>query len=300
MKRVIVTGATGFVGHQSFGALIERGYDVIAVTSRERPEPVSGVQWIQTDLLNPAEVTSLLAQFQPSHLLHFAWYAEPGKFWTAQENFRWVQASLHLLEKFSLCGGRRIVTAGTCAEYDWNYGYCVENQTPLAPATAYGTCKNALQAMQSAYGKQAGLSQAWGRIFLLYGPREHPNRLVSSVIRSLLRGDPARCTHGNQIRDLMHVLDAAEAFVALLDSEIEGPVNIASGKPAALKEAIYKIADRLNRPELIELGAIPAPPGDPPLLAADTRRLSGEMGWKPRYDLASGLEETIHWWQGHQ
>jgi nucleoside-diphosphate-sugar epimerase len=255
------------------------------------------VQWVEADLINPLETNALLIQFQPTHLLHFAWYAEPGKFWNAPENFQWVQASLSLLQSFARNGGRRMVSAGTCAEYDWNYGYCVEQRTPLVPATIYGTCKNALKSLQSAFCRQAGISQAWGRIFFLYGPREHPNRLVASVINALRHQEPARCSHGSQIRDFMHVQDAAEAFVALLDSEVEGPVNIASGKPVALKEVIYKIADRLNRPELVELGAIPSPPDDPPLLLADARRLTQEVGWKPRFDLASGLEQTIHWWQ---
>jgi nucleoside-diphosphate-sugar epimerase len=163
--------------------------------------------------------------------------------------------------------------------------------------TAYGICKKSMQEMLEAFCLQVGLSGAWGRIFFLYGPFEHPGRLVASVTNSLLQGEPARCSHGNQIRDLLHVQDVAGAFAALADSNVQGPVNIASGQPVVLKEVVYKIAEMLHWPNLVELGAVPSPSGDPPLLVADTRLLRQEVGWTPQYDLDSGLEQTVRWWQ---
>lgn len=296
MKRVLVTGATGFIGYQSLIALSGRGYEVIAVTSKPRPEPFPDVRMVSADLMNPFEAADLFATFRPDTLLHFAWYAEPGKYWTAPENFRWVEASLTLLREFAANGGKRIVTAGTCAEYDWTAGCCIEGRTALAPATVYGACKHALQQMQGAFCRQAGISEAWGRIFLTYGPRERPRRLVAAMINALLKREPALCTHGRQVRDLLHVQDVAEAFVALLESDAEGPVNIASGKPTTLADVAHTIADMLAGRDLIHLGALPAPPDEPPLLLADTTRLDQEVGWTPRFDLATGLEQTIHWW----
>ena len=107
--------------------------------------------------------------------------------------------------------------------------------------------------MLNAFCQQVELSSAWGRIFFLYAPHEYPQRLVSSVIRSLLKGEVARCSHGNQIRDFLYVQDVADGFIALLDSQVNGAVNIASGSPIALKEVIYQIAGKLNRENLIEL-----------------------------------------------
>ena len=257
-----------------------------------------GVEWVAADLLDGSAVSMLMSEVRPSHLLHFAWYAKPGAFWTAPENFAWVQASLHLLRQFSACGGARVVSAGTCAEYDWDVGLCVENKTPIAPGTAYGVCKASLGAMQAAFCELAGVSSAWGRVFLLYGPREHPERLVPSVVRSLLRGRPARCSHGKQVRDIMHVSDVADAFVALLDSRVEGPVNVASGVPVPVSDVIFGIAERLGRDELVELGTVALLPNDPPLLVADTRRLAIEVGWVPRFDLGAGLDDAIRWWRG--
>ena len=151
--------------------------------------------------------------------------------------------------------------------------------------------------MFSSFSKQKGLSSAWGRIFFLYGPHEHPVRLVSSVIRSLLLGEPARCSHGNQLRDYLYVGDVAEAFVTIMESDVQGPVNIASGYPVSLKEIIYKIAGKLDRKELVRLGALPAPPEEPDLLVGNVSRLTNEVGWRPKYDLNHGLDETIDWWR---
>ena len=117
------------------------------------------------------------------------------------------------------------------------------------------------------------------------------------MIRSLLQGKVARCSHGNQVRDFLYVEDVADAFVALLNSEVSGPINIASGRPIALRELIYKIAAKFKREDLIQLGAISTPQDEPPLLVADVKRLQDEVGWTPKCDLDTGLEQTIEWWK---
>lgn len=299
MKRVLLTGATGFVGRHCPPALVSAGFEVHAVSSQPPPaDAPEGVVWHEADLLARDKGAEVVAAVRPTHLLHLAWYAEHGKFWTSIENFRWVQASLDLFRAFAEAGGRRVVAAGSCAEYEWGGAEpCLEGVTPLKPATLYGACKHALRVMLEAYAAQVGLSAAWGRVFFLYGPHERPHRLVASVTRSLLRGEEARCTHGEQVRDFLHVVDVAEAFVALLDSEAESAINIASGRAVALKDVINEIGDRMNRRELVRLGAVAAPAGEPRLIVADTKRLVEEVGWRPRLGLGAGLDETIAWWR---
>lgn len=297
MKRVLLTGVTGFIGRHCLPLLLSRGYEVHALSSKTPQQTLPDVHWHQADLLDSGQVSKLMAKVQPSHLLHFAWYVIHGKYWTALENVHWVQASLDLLQTFTRHGGQRVVMAGTCAEYDWKYGYCSEQITPLLPTSVYGICKHSLQLMLDAFCKQSEISAAWGRIFFLYGPHEHPDRLISSVIRSLLEGKPARCSHGNQIRDFLYVQDVADAFVTLLDSQVFGSVNIASGEPIRLKDFIYKIAEKINNPDLIQMGAIPTSVNEPPLLVADVSRLGNQLFWQPKYDLDSGLDQTILWWK---
>lgn len=293
MKRVLITGASGFIGRHCLPALGALGYDVHAVCAKSTPWGTAN--WHRADLMVAEDVSRLFREIAPTHLLHLAWYTEHGKYWTALENLRWVEASLTILREFVARGGRRAVCAGTCAEYDWRFGYCSEPVTPLSPTTLYGTCKHALQLLATAYARGVDLSLAWGRIFFAYGPGDQPTRFVPSVIRSLLEGKPVRCTHGHQVRDYLHVHDVADAFAALLDSRLEGPVNIASGRPITLREFVRKLAASVpvGSSPTIEFGAIPTPPDDPPLLVGDVKRLSGELGWSPRYDHDRGIAETI-------
>lgn len=297
MKSVLVTGASGFIGRQALPFLLSAGYDVHAVTIEEPVESAREIHWHKVDLLSSGAVEALLAEIKPTHLLHFAWYAVPGKFWTARENLQWTKASLDLLEAFARNGGRRIVMAGTCAEYDWQDGYCSEQRTPISPQSLYGSCKGALGMVLESFSRQSGISAAWGRIFFLYGPHEHPARLVPSIIRALLKGEPALCSHGKQVRDFLHVADVASAFVALLGSEVMGAVNIASGRAITIRELATMIAEKLGRGDLLRFGAVPAPPDDPPLLVARVDRLHEEVGWHPTYDLNTGLDHAIAWWR---
>jgi len=296
MKNVLLTGASGFIGHHCIEPLLARGYEVHAVSTRAVKQD-KRVKWHQADLLQSGAAKALLAEVKPTHLLHLAWFVIPGKLITSPENFSWVRASMELVQEFAGQGGKRLTVCGSGYEYDWNYGYCSEKLTPAAPNTVYGACKQALNLLVQSFAGQSSLSAAWGRVFFLYGPNEHPQRLVSSVILSLLKGEPAKCSHGRQIRDYMHVQDVADGLVALLDSEVAGAVNVSSGQATTLREIVLTIGRVLERPDLIQLGAIPARANDTPLVVGENARLLNEVGWKQQFELEAGLRQTIDWWK---
>jgi nucleoside-diphosphate-sugar epimerase len=297
MRRVLVTGGSGFIGSHCLEPLVARSFDVHAVTTRTDAPAIPGVTWHPVDLFDPTAVDTLVTAVHATHLLHLAWIVTPGEMIMSPQNLRWTEVTLGLYRAFAEAGGRRLVTSGSSYEYDWRYGYCSEAVTPRVPDTVYGSCKRALNELADAFAGTADISSAWARIFFLYGPREHPNRLVSSVILSLLAGNGAKTSHGEQIRDYLHVQDVADALVALLDSKLEGAVNIGSGEPVALKTIVTRIGERVGRSDLIELGAIPARANDAPLVVADVTRLKHELGWAPSYDLDRGLDQTIDWWR---
>jgi nucleoside-diphosphate-sugar epimerase len=285
VKRVLVTGASGFIGRHTLPHLHAAGYEVHAVGSRD------------VDLLNERACRDLLARIRPTHLLHLAWYVPPGKYWTSLENVRWLQASLDLITAFAAEGGLRVVTAGTCAEYSWDGdGICHEDATPLTPASLYGASKDALRRMQESLARQLNLSAAWGRIFFPYGPGEPVERLIPSVIRSVIAGEAARCSHGRYVRDFMYVDDVARAFTVLLDSSYEGAVNIGTGVPVKISEMAQAAARAAGDLGLLQLGALPAREGEPEALLADTARLR-DLGFTQRWNLEDAMTATVSWWR---
>jgi nucleoside-diphosphate-sugar epimerase len=295
MKTVLVTGASGFVGRHTLGALAARGFTIHAVSSHA--VSLAGAQHHICDLLDPTAATDLIEELRPSHLLHLAWFAQPKLYWDSEENLRWLEASLRIARAFRRAGGFRLVVAGTCAEYEWNGTICSEQTSRVAPATLYGASKHALQLALSAWADEVGLSFGWARLFLLYGPHEYASRLVPSAIRAALDKAAIPCTAGTQVRDFQHVADAAGALTALLDSDVRGSVNIASGRPVPVKDVVDAIADQLDAHHLVELDAISLGADEPALLAADITRLRDEVGWRDRFDLATGLADTIAWWR---
>jgi nucleoside-diphosphate-sugar epimerase len=296
----LVTGGSGFVGRMTLAALGRRGFEVVALTSQaaaRRPE-VDGVRWVTADLLGDDDVEGLLAKLAPSHLLHLAWYAEPGAFWRSPDNVRWVEASLRLLRAFRGAGGRRAVLAGTCAEYRWDeVTHCIEGQTPLEPATLYGASKHALHTAAEPWAEEVGLSLAWGRIFFVFGPFEHPARLVSSVARALIAGEEAPTSSGEQLRDFLSSVDLGDAFAALLASDVRGAVNVASGEALRIRDLVEAVARAAGRPDLLRIGARPPSPGEPRALTAEVARLRDEVGWAPARPLPVRVEETVAWWR---
>lgn len=314
-KRVLVSGAGGFIGRWSVPALLRLGYDVHAVLSgranHDVPEQLQGATIHFADLFDESAVDKLTGEVRPSHLLHFAWIAAPGVYWNSEENFRWLAASEHLLASFRAQGGGRVMMAGSCAEYDWSRTeVCDEWSSPLADADAaplsdaaaraspYAACKIALQRVLAEAGRRERLSTAWGRIFFQFGPYEHPDRLVPSVIRNLLMNRAAPLSHGRQIRSFLHVADVGEAFAAVLDGELEGPVNIGSDERITLADLAERIGRQVGRTELLRLGALPAPPQEPALLVPEIHRLRDEARWRPRFTLNEALSDTIAWWRG--
>jgi nucleoside-diphosphate-sugar epimerase len=296
MKRVLLTGASGFIGRHCLRPLAARGFEVHAVSRGAQTGDDSGAHWHEADLLQPGVAAELVKAVEPTHLLHLAWFVVPGKLITAPENFDWVRASFDLVRAFADFGGKRLAVSGSGYEYDWNYGYCTEGLTPTVPDTIYGGCKHALHEMVRSFAQNRGLRLAWPRVFFLYGPHEHPQRLVSSVILSLLRDEPARCSHGRQVRDYMHAQDVADGLVAVLDSETTGAINVTSGQAHTLREIVLTVGRLLERPHLIQLGALPARANDLPLVVGSNQRLQ-ELGWKQQFDLDAGLAQTIDWWR---
>ena len=112
-----------------------------------------------------------------------------------------------------------------------------------------------------------------------------------------MAGKPLPFDDGLLLRDFLHVADAGDAFAALLASEVQGPVNIASGQPTSIRDLVSMIANHLDALELVSFGAIPVQAAQPARVVASVARLRDEVGWQPPADLAQRVQETCDWWR---
>lgn len=291
--KVLLTGGSGFLGRHAVDALSRSDAEIVA-TYRRQPGPQRpGIEWRVCDLLNGDSVAALVRETRPTHLLHMAWRPVYGDVADARDNVHWLKASLDLATEFIDAGGQRIVGAGTCLEYGASFNPCDEALTRLAPANTYASCKHALRAALDGLTRAAGVELAWARIFFAYGPGEHETRFVASVARSLLRGEPAEMTSGQQVRDYTYASDLGEALSLLVQSDHVGEFNIGSGTNAALRDIALELARQIGRPELLRLGAKPNRPHEAPMIVADLDKTAAALGWRPRTSLPAGLAETI-------
>jgi len=280
--RVLLTGASGFIGRHLLSQLVDAEIDAVVV-GRSRPDGYTG-DFIEADLLQPEGSKEVAQHAGASHLLHLAWYAEHGQYWTSPLNLRWVEASVRLVEAFCAADGQKVVAAGTCAEYDWAFGYCREDSTPLNPATLYGTAKDATRRLLEAVCKSSQTQFAWGRIFLPYGKGEDSRRLIPSLI-DVFQGKRAPFgVNANAYRDFLHVEDVASGFVQLLLSDADGHYNIASGQPTQIAEVVRSIAHAFHGDPRVVLDLSTERPGEPEILFGDNQRLKA-LGWKPSHSI---------------
>jgi nucleoside-diphosphate-sugar epimerase len=295
MSRIAVTGATGFIGRHIVARLLDEGHEVIAVGRTAKDLPPS-VQTVKLDLLAP-EAPAAIAALKSDILVHAAWVTAHGAFWTSPLNDLWADASIALARAFLDAGGRRIVGVGTCVEYDLTGMALLDEATSrLASTMPYGLAKDRAQREIAVLCAAAGASFAWCRLFHLYGPDENPQRLVPSVILSLLKGEEARTTLGTQWRDFMHAADAGHAIAHVASGLHAGAINIGSGQPITIAGLVTRLADMLGGTRLLRLGAIPLRPDDPASVLPRIERLNA-TGFTPDFDLETGLRDTISFWK---
>ncbi len=289
MKKVLITGASGFIGSHCLKFLKQNNFHVFATSSKEKEE--TAITWLKVNLLNNEEVEKLFKLIKPEYLLHLAWYVDPKTYLESTINLDWVRSSIHICQEFVKNGGKRAVFAGTCAEYDWKNEILHEN-SPCLPATLYGTCKYSLFKILEKFSLQNNLSFAWGRIFNLYGPREAKSRFIPYLINSFLNGQTALCNNPDLEKDFLFVEDVSKAFVELLDSDFFGPVNIASGNALPLKNIVLLLSKMLKAENLVQFSPNPS----------NAKQIAGVTLLKKliKFDpvkLEEGLKITIDWWK---
>lgn len=288
MNRVLVTGASGFIGRALIPKLLADGYEVHAIGRT----PVEGTIAHQADLLSPVS-EEMIRKIGASHMVHCAWATAPGHYWTTSENLDWVAASLAIARGFAAGGGKRLVGIGTCAEYGWGEDPLDEVRSPIAPSTLYGSSKAALGRLLSDGAPALGISVAWARLFFPYGPWERPQRLLGTLLRAMASGGRAAFGPGLQARDFIHVDDVASALAALLRSTLSGAINVGSGEAVEVRRFIDLASVAAGMTDRIDVGATASGVDEAPIVRASLGRLRDELGWRPRFTINDGIIDAV-------
>jgi nucleoside-diphosphate-sugar epimerase len=224
-------------------------------------------------------------------LLHAAWITTPGIYWESPENHQWVAWSCSFIRWLRVQGPIHVVALGTCAEYQLGREPMSETQTPLAPTTTYGRCKDALRQWLEAEADPAGDGHCWARVFYPYGPGEDPARLCSVAIRRLRLGQPVENRAPSRMSDYIFVEDLAAALLLLAERRHRGAVNLGTGHGVSIEQIVRTVAAGLGMSALID---VPAAARSLPLecAVADAAQLRG-LGWQPRFDLEAGIKRMI-------
>jgi nucleoside-diphosphate-sugar epimerase len=287
--KVLVTGASGFIGRSLLPLLAAQGGEVVTLGRTPAPGPAH----IQADLLTTPDLPRLLHGVGATHLLHLAWYVEHGLYWESPQNLRWQEASVRLVEAFCDAGGCHAVLAGTCAEYDWSAPAPFrEVGSPAEPATLYGIAKDATRRLTMAVCARRQVGCAWARIFLPYGAGEAAARLVPSLA-SVFRGERAAFgVNAAGRRDFLHAADVAGALAHLALTGGNGIFNIGSGQPVPVADLVRTLAGLMGADPEPVLALATERPGEPALLAGDVTRLFA-TGWRPALSLRDGLARML-------
>lgn len=262
--KVLLTGATGFVGKQIALALVNAGSTVRATTRRKRALTDAVSEIVYTPDLFSEDVAFFECLLEGVDVIvHAAWFVDHGNYISSPENLSSLVGTINFAKAAIKMGTPRFVGVGTCFEYDLSASMPLTSNSPLNPDTAYGAAKvAAFWALSSAF-REANISFAWGRLFYLYGEGEDSRRLVPHIRSHLEAGKPVYMSSGNQVRDYLDVAEAGRQIVHLALGNEEGPVNICSGYPQSLKNLARSFAIPLGRENLLRFGAIPDRLGEP-------------------------------------
>jgi len=273
MKKVLVTGAHGFIGSYLQKEL-ERDYQWVPYTGDVLTE-----DW-----------NAYMEQVQPNYLVHLAWITGAG-YINSEKNPIFLQKSIELYRAFYECGGQRAVFVGTEQEYA-RTDRALNEGSLLAPKSLYAVCKGSLGRVLLEDSRIRDRSFAWCRIFFVYGAGEKPARLMPSLINGLLRGKTVTCSCDSFVRDYIHVSDLARALRLCMEQEGTTAVNVAGGRQTTIGEIADEVKRQIDGPGRVIFRSAAECADQAPSVWADVSRLRS-FGWIPRVSLVEGIAEEI-------
>src|SRR5690348_16415148 len=229
--KILVTGATGFIGQHVVPRLLEGGHAVTAVARDETKargfDWFGDVRFLSFDLhQRPETIINYCEGIDAA--VHLAWRGLPNynDVFHFEEN---LPADYRFLKALAGSGVRHLLVAGTCLEYGMQSGALTES-APTTPCTAYGVAKDALRKFLQLAQQKIPFTLQWARLFYLYGPGQHPCSLLAQLDHAIDRDDPVfNMSGGEQLRDYLAVEDAAACVANLVQQpQCRGVINVCS------------------------------------------------------------------------
>lgn len=230
MKKVFITGGTGFIGQRVVDLLKGLPDVCVYALSRKEQDSYDNVTFIKGDIADTSLMENILNEVCPDTLLHLAWNVKESGYSLSEENYDWVRWSEELTQIFLQSGGKNIIGAGTCFEYDIDSPLPHVEDEIVTPNTPYGKSKVAAKEIIGKLCRDYNARFVWGRIFYPYGVGEESRKLISSAIRAWQQGEKFFCKTPNDVIDYIYVDDIAKILVTIsLDVAVEGVINIGTG-----------------------------------------------------------------------
>ncbi len=305
-KRVLVTGASGFIGSHLTRQLVAEGAEVHAITSAVssvypiRLAPIRDqITLHEANLNDRSAMDSVVAAARPSIIWHLGAFTHVGKSWNRvdeciQTN---IQGTVNLLEALAGTGYERFVYTGTSEIYG-DIEVPFREDAQVRPISPYSVSKYAGERYCRMFHQGHGWPIVMLRPFNAFGPMQTPDRVVPEIITRALRRQPLKMTQGRQTREFNFVTDLAEGFVkAGTTPGIEGEIiNIGCGEEVSMRALAETILDLMGNPIQAEFGALPDRPTEIWRMYCDSTKARSLLGWKPSHTLRDGLAETIEWY----
>jgi UDP-glucose 4-epimerase len=297
MNRILLTGASGFVGARVARLLVEQGRDVALLLrassdTRRIDDLLARCTVIRGDMDELEAVRAPTEAFRPAATIHIAWGGVQGADRDSQVHLRNVSSSIALYEMTQALGAGRFVGLGSQAEYGPLPGRISESAV-ARPTHCYGAAKLATALVLERSAAASGRGFAWLRLFSSYGPGDDPTWLLPYLTRTLMAGEKPKVTRAEQVWDYIHVDDVARGIVAAVDARPNGIFNLGSGRALRLRHIIEILRDLIDPALPIGFGEIDYRADQVMHLEADTSALQAATGWVPKVSIEDGLAELV-------